>query len=138
MTVANCKRVPSLRTPEVSTKRTPIVPPHRARITPRAVELFDRMRRAAARCVCDDRSCSACRRWGQLMTELHDELDLKLWEATVEDPAVECPGWADVADWDAAQERWRALAAASRAAKRAARKAKASEKAAEDDAVTVN
>jgi hypothetical protein len=127
MTVANCKRVPSLRTPEVSTKRTPIVPPHRARITPRAVELFDRMRRAAARCVCDDRSCSACRRWGQLMTELHDE-----------DPAVECPGWADVADWDAAQERWRALAAASRAAKRAARKAKASEKAAEDDAVTVN
>src|SRR5262245_10043902 len=109
------------------TKRTPIGRTPIPQIMPRAIELFDAMRRC--RCTCPPHRnpltrCSACDRWWQLQNQLCDELRTRPWEY----PCIEDPREADGPDdRPEAQERWRLLAEASREAKRqerAARRAK--------------
>src|SRR5262249_32826581 len=53
-------------------------------VTPRAVELFEAMRRV--RCTCGPgerghvlRCCAGCQRWWDLQNDLHLELHCKLW-----------------------------------------------------------
>jgi len=124
--------------------RKPLAHPVRTQqITPRAIQLFDQIRRVRCSCPPIDwegeywkgRECPGCKRWWQLHNELHDELGGKPWEwPAIEDPETQNPypakypaHWSWQADREA-QARWLLLAAASREARRqerAARRAKA-------------
>jgi hypothetical protein len=111
------------------TTRTPIGRRGRPHITPHAIELFDDMCRAAAQCTCPTASdtCQACELEKRLRGDLEDALGLRPWE-TIQHPDSECvypPGRAGYDDWPAAQQRWRALEAASREARRTAKVARA-------------
>jgi len=104
--------------------RKPLAHPVRTLpITPKAIQLFDAMRRC--HCTCPKNRnpltrCSACDRWWKLQNELRDELHTKPWEY----PCVEDPREADAPDdRPEAQERWRLLAEAAREAKRQERAA---------------
>ena len=104
------------------TKRTPIRRSSSPQITPQAVRLFEQLRR-----------CRDVDRWRQLHSELCDELHTRPWQfPCIEDPSTQNPyppGTPAHLSWQPdreAQERWKALAAASREARRqerAARKA---------------
>jgi len=111
-------------------------------ITPRAIEIFDAMR--AIRCSCDpddcNTKCAGCKRRDDLDEQLMFELKLtRVVYPTIEDPLVRNPyppGTHGHKTWQPdyeAQERWRALEAASREAR--ARKSSA-ENSAEDVAAT--
>jgi len=110
-------------------------------ITPRAVKLFEKMRRLP--CVCKPRDwgqdqyykwpgpCFHCKERGRLKYEIHRELRLYPWETAVEDPEAGSPypvgSWAYENDEPnlEAQARWRALEQAAREMRRARRAAKA-------------
>jgi hypothetical protein len=110
------------------TKRTPINrPPTGGRITDEAIALFDAMQRI--NCVCPPidwggefwkrRECVGCQRWWELHSQLHDALNLKPWNWPVyqHPDSNPYPSWhAQHGKWAIAeaQERWRALDAASR------------------------
>lgn len=95
----------------MTTKRTPIHRPPIAKITPRAIELFDRLRRTR------DRD-----RWWDVHNQLHEELRCKPWEwPCVENP--DAPVHPTCKPKDDARERWLVLAEASREARRVARRA---------------
>jgi len=125
------------------TRRVPITRTAIPQITPRAIELFDALRRC--RCSCPpidwegeywkrDR-CAGCERWWDLHHDLHRELHCKPWHfPCVEDPDARSPYPEGSAAYAAhqpdleAQTKWRALAKASRETRRtkaAARKAAA-------------
>jgi hypothetical protein len=116
------------------------------RITPRAIALFDRLRRLECTCEPRDRGgkywehtlCAGCEEHGRLMGQLHTELQLRPWQDAVADPDAGNPypiGTYAARSWRPdveAVERWKALARASREQRRAKRMAKASERAAGD------
>jgi hypothetical protein len=85
------------------------------------------MRRCRCTCV-DDRKpgtpCNGCERWWRLHNDLVDEFGTMPWQwPCVQNPNTQAPH----IDWEPnheAQERWQALAAASRDARREARRAK--------------
>jgi hypothetical protein len=102
------------------TMRTPIRRSPSPVITPKALELFEQMRR-----------CRSDERWWKLQNDLCDELHTRPWEyPCVEHPDTSNPyppGTPAHLSWrpnDRAQEMWKALDAASREAKRAAREAR--------------
>jgi hypothetical protein len=81
--------------------------------TPRAVELFQRLKRTMTKCTCTESiisagACVACKTADQLQWDLHRELKLKPWD----DLAVVPPdGWKWWQDADALR-RWYELEAA--------------------------
>jgi hypothetical protein len=68
----------------MTTKRHPIRPPGRLRITPEVVAAFRTMESARLRCTCKEGdnaySCPACRRWWRAHNVLHDGLGLPPWQ----------------------------------------------------------
>ena len=117
----------------MGTKRTPIGRPPRSSITPRAIALFEEMRRLEDRCSCepiiwrDDGkrnypTCPSCERWWALNSELCDEMRLQPWEfPAVTNPAEPNP-WPEGSYMHGQWKRdargvalWRALDAASKA-----------------------
>jgi hypothetical protein len=76
----------------MSTNRIPIRRPALATITPRALELFERLERArrmrkGAACIIGDSpldycsaDCQACQDWYDVHGEIHTELRLKPWQ----------------------------------------------------------
>ena len=73
----------------MTTKRHPVRPHSKMRITPEVIEAFLTMERA--RCTCKESdhaySCPACRRWWRAHHVLHEALGLPPWQF----PAFECP-----------------------------------------------
>src|SRR5262249_21687508 len=112
-------------TPMSGSKRTPLARQSlQPRIPPKAVELFNAMRRC--RCTCDlsspkrlHRGCPGCDTWWTLHSELDTELAMPPWQW----PCI-LPPWRRGGDNEEQAELWEMLADASRQAKRAAREAK--------------
>jgi len=96
----------------MATKRTPINRSPITQVTPRAIELFDAMRRCGGR------------RWWELQNALCDELHTPIWQY----PCIEDPR--DGENRPAAEALWRMLDAASREARRQEREARRAQKAA--------
>jgi hypothetical protein len=109
----------------MSTKRTPIHRPAKARIPPEAIEIFARMKELeAARCRCKPRPdiidywktwapCEICVAWHRLNVLLCRPLRLKPWDF----PAVARPHWKPAWGIDheifaGQQQRYRELEAA--------------------------
>src|SRR5262249_49743045 len=86
---------PRRRMATMSTKRTRIRRPQRAKITPEAIESFRRLLALEQACTCahlpDSIRCSACKEWSAEHSRLHDLLGLKPWQW----PAIEHPAYED-------------------------------------------
>ena len=122
------------------TKRIPTARTVTLRITAKAVSLFEQMRRLERACRCPptdwsgeywkQTQCTACEKWWQLHSELHDELGCRPWHwPCIENPHAESPyppgSAADLA-WKPnrrGQALWKALAHAAYEAVLARRKA---------------
>jgi hypothetical protein len=104
------------------TRRTPIGRSPQLQITPRAIRLFEAMRRCW--CICpEDRElgteCAGCARWRALHGDLWDELQVPIWQwPCVEDPRD------DDGKRPEAVALWRELENASREARRQQRAAR--------------
>jgi hypothetical protein len=118
------------RTPLARVTNTPI-------ITPRAIELFDRMekcqraRRGAVGCTLEDQTgyclqeCKPCLEWRDLCNALHQELRLPPWDWPAVSHNPYPPGMPEAREWsrELSHSEWRAdkLYCALRAASKAAR-----------------
>jgi hypothetical protein len=121
------------------TRRTPVNRSPLPTIMPRAIQLFEQMRRCSCTCPPIDwggkyygrQQCPGCKRWWSLQNDLCDELHTPVWAyPCVEDPRTQNPyppftnayrSWEPNRN---AQELWQALAEASREAKRQERAAR--------------
>jgi hypothetical protein len=90
-------------------------------ITPRAVELFKRMKRC--RCTCDPANrfdeCSGCEQWEKFDEEIGLELKVPVWEY----PVLERPNDTNLSSDPGPRERWLALERATRELRRQERQA---------------
>ena len=113
----------------MGTKRTPIGRPPRARISRQAIALFREMEAIVCTCLPRDwneywkhEECAGCKRWWELHSDLHDELELKPWQwPAYRNPAddtnwwpVGSPMWERWVPDEEGRAQWRLLEAASR------------------------
>ena len=87
----------------MTTRRHPVRPSYKLRITPEAIAAFRRMESARFRCTCPridwdgkywerPEPCAACNRWWVAHKVLHDELGLPPWQwPAFEYPDALCP-----------------------------------------------
>jgi hypothetical protein len=92
----------------MATKRTPVRPARKARVSPEAIAIYESMRE------CEKRR--AWQRWHGLNSELCKVLGLRPWQApdAIAHPDAKCPwprGTAGATDWPLKQQRYRALEA---------------------------